>query len=93
MGFFYADFLCKSGVTDEVARVGNLVGGRKIYKTSLEVAKTNVNKMFTIRAFRIWIYKSAVVMSRTKRHCFLFYCNFADCAIGNMTYHTILLAR
>lgn len=68
MGIFYADFLCKFGVTDEVARVGNLVGGRKIYKTLLEVAKTNVNKMFTIIAFRIWICKSTVVMSRTKRH-------------------------
>lgn len=51
-----------------MARVGNLVGGRKIYKTCLEVVKTNVNKVFTIIALRICIYKSTVVMSRTKRH-------------------------
>lgn len=68
MGIFYADFLYTFGVTDEVARVGNLVGGRKIYKTCLEVVKTNVNKVFTIIALRICIYKSTVVMSRTKRH-------------------------
>lgn len=46
--FSYADFLYKFGVTDEVARVEDLVGGRKIYTTSLEVAKINTNKMFTI---------------------------------------------
>lgn len=66
--FSYADFLYKFGVTDEVARVEDLVGGRKIYTTSLEVAKINTNKMFTIIAFRIWIYKIIVVMSRTKKH-------------------------
>lgn len=65
--FSYADFLYKCGVTDEVARVGDLEGGRKIY-TSLEVAKINTNKIFTIIVFRVWIYKSIVVMSRTKRH-------------------------
>lgn len=63
--FSYADFLCMFGVTDEVARVGDLVGGRKIRSASLEVAKINMNKMFTLVAFIIWIYKSIVVMSRT----------------------------
>lgn len=48
--------------------MGDLVGSRKIHKTSLEVAKINVNKMFTIIASRIWNYKSIVVVSRTKRH-------------------------
>lgn len=51
-----------------MARVGDLVGGRKTYTASLEVAKINTNKMFTIMPFRVWIYKSIVVMSRTKRH-------------------------
>lgn len=63
--FSYADFLYTFGVTDEVARVGDLVGGRKIHTASLEVAKINMNKMFTLIAFIIWIYKSTVVMSRT----------------------------
>lgn len=66
--FSYADFLYKCGVTDEVARVGDLEGGREIYTTSLEVAKINTNKIFTIIVFRMWIHKSIVVMSRTKRH-------------------------
>lgn len=91
--FSYADFLHEFGVTDEVARVGDLVGGREIYTASLEIAKINTNKMFTLIAFRIWIQKSIVVMSRTKRHCFLFYCNVADSAVGNRAYHTILLER
>lgn len=65
--FSYADFLYKFGVNNEVARVGDLVGGRKIYTTSLEFAKIDTNKMFTIIAFRIWIHKSIVVMFRTKR--------------------------
>lgn len=66
--FSYADFLHKCGVIDEVARAGDLEGGRKIYTTSLEVAKINTNKIFTIIVFRMWIHKSIVVMSRTKRH-------------------------
>lgn len=65
--FSYADFLYKRGVTDEVARVGDLGGGRKTYTTYLEVAKINTNKMFTIIAFRMWIHKNIVVMSRTRR--------------------------
>lgn len=32
--FSYADFLYMFGVTDEVARVGDLVGGRKIHTAS-----------------------------------------------------------
>lgn len=66
--FSYADFLQKFGVTGEVAKVGDLVGGRKIHTTSLEVAKINVIKMFTVIAFRVWICHSIVVMARTKRH-------------------------
>lgn len=66
--FSYADFLYKCGVTDEVARVGDIEGGRKIYTTSLEIAKINTNKIFTIIFLRMWIYKSIVVMSRTKRY-------------------------
>lgn len=51
-----------------MVRVGDLVGGREIHITSLEVARINMNKMFTIIAFRIWTHKSIVVVSRTKRH-------------------------
>lgn len=69
-GFFYADFLYIFGVTDEVARLGDLVGGREIYTTSLEGARINMNKMFTITSFNIWIHKSSVIMFRTKRHFF-----------------------
>lgn len=46
-----------------MARVGDLVGGREIHITSLEVAKINTNKMFTIVAFRIWTHKGIVLLS------------------------------
>ena len=59
--FFYADFLYKCGVCDEVARVGDLVGGREIHIPSLEVAKINTNKMFTITGFRILSHESIVL--------------------------------
>lgn len=66
--FFYIDFFYKFGVNDEVVRVGDLVGGRKIYIIFLEFVKIDTNKMFIIIVFRIWIYKSIVVMFRIKRY-------------------------
>lgn len=60
-GGFYADFLYTFGVIDEVARLDDLVGGREIYTTSLEVAKINMSKMLTIVSFNIWIHKRTVV--------------------------------
>lgn len=76
LSFIGKGFLCRFsymfGVTDEVARLGDLVGGREIYTTSLEGARINMNNMFTITSFNIWIHKSSVIMFRTKRHCFLF---------------------
>lgn len=58
---FYADFLYTFGAIDEVARLDDLVSGREIYTTSLEVAKINMSKMLTIASFNIWIHKATVV--------------------------------
>lgn len=55
-----------------MARLGDLMGGREIYTTSLEGAKINMNKMFTITSFNIWVHKGSVIMFRTKRHCFFY---------------------
>lgn len=71
--FSYADFLYTFGVIDEVASLGDLVGGREIYTISLEVAKINMSKMFMTISFNIWIHKSTVLMFRTNRHCIFFY--------------------
>lgn len=70
--FSYADFLYTFGVIDEVASLGDLVGGREIYTISLEVAKINMSKMFMTISFNIWIHKSTVLMFRTNRHCIFF---------------------